>query len=234
MSGNSVNLGQMFAQYKEHDQLTAVEAGTYDLEIVSCKGLANGVRPVYKVVGAHPRAGAKVMAGGFYCSDASRSIFFRNMTCLGFDQNYFTQNPTFDDIAKALVGRVIKAELTVKQWQGEDRNEIPIGRIQLISAPPLPGVGGAPMMAAPATNGAAPPMAAPAVAPAPAVAAPAPAPVAEVPVAAPAAVAQPAPVVAPAPVPAAVAAPAPAAVAPPSLPADAPVAAGIPVTDPGF
>lgn len=213
MSG-SINLGEMFQQYKDNDLIEALPAGTYQLEITHAKALANGVRPTYKVVGAGPHANKKVMAGGFYLTEKSRSIFFRNMACLGLDVNYFAQQPTLDDVAKALVGRIADVEVEVRQYNGEDRNEIPIGRIKLVSAPPLPGVGGAPVV----TQAAAPAPAAPA-APAPA---------------APAAAAPAAPPTPPAAAPAVAEAPA-APPAPPAPPAEAPaVAAPVTVTDPGF
>src|SRR5690606_17786068 len=112
-------------------------------EITSAKALSNGVRPVYKVVGG-PHAGKRVMAGGFYLTEKSRSIFFRNMACVGLDANYFAQGPTLDDVAKALEGRVIEADLEVLFFKQKTAYEIPIGRIKLVSAPPLPGIGGAP------------------------------------------------------------------------------------------
>lgn len=192
MSG-SINLGEMFRQYQEHDQLSALAAGTYQLEITSAKAVSNGVRPVFKVVGG-PNAGQKVMAGGFYLTEKSRSIFFRNMTCVGLGPDYFASMPTLDDVAKALTGRVIEAELTVKEYNGENRNEIPIGRMKLVSAPALPGVNGAPNVnvaqaaplppapaapATPAPAAVAPPVAAPAAATTP----PPPAPPAVAPIA---------------------------------------------------
>jgi hypothetical protein len=222
----TVNLGSAFKEYQVEEG--AVPAGNYRLEVASCKASVsqNGnpmLTPTFKLVpGTDARYpnGRTVLAGVFALTENSKSIFFRNMAALGLDQTYFEGSPTLQDAANALEGRVVDAELEVREYQGQDRNSIPIGKMVLVSAPPLP-----PLGAPPKGKGASSVPAPVAAAPQPVAAAAAPAP-APAPAAAPAPVVAEAAPVAPAPAPqpaAAAAAPAPVAAAPAAA-AAAPVA----------
>lgn len=138
--------------------------------------------------------------------------FFKKMTALGLDENFFRTNPSEDQIASALIGKRFFGK-TEQRPYGEGKISIDIKEYKPARGAGAPPVGGAP--------GGVPP-----VAPPPAAAAPAPAPA-------------PVPVAAPAPAPAPVAAPqfpdasqvAPPADAPP-VAAAAPPAVAQPVTAP--
>jgi hypothetical protein len=211
----SVNVGQLFGQY-EANQPQVVPAGDYDLEVVSAKPKAekSQIVPTYRILSG-PYAGQKVWAGQFTfdpSNEAATSIAFQNLKGFGLDRAFFQTNPTLDQVAAALQGRKVRVFLEAKVWNQQERNQIKIGAVQLLEAPPIPAGPGVPTMAAPtpaAPAPAAPAPMAPAAAPAPAVPSPAaPLPPADPaqPVAAPT-VAAPAP---PPPPPAAPAAPAPA------------------------
>lgn len=224
---NSVNLGSVFNEWQQDggDDLFLADPAEYRLEVISCKARTTDVMPVYKIT-AGPYAGRKVMAGVFSWNGNAKGIFFRSMKGFGLDADFFKQGPTAEEVAKALVGRVADVTLGQKEWQGEMRNEIPIGAIKFVSAPAGSGqVGSTPVIPAAAPAAAAVPAPAPAAVtppPAPAPAAPAPAP-------APAAVEAPAP-------PAVEAPPAAVVEAPPAAPPAAPPVAPAPVVveDPGF
>jgi len=245
----SGTVGELYKTY-EKDELVVLAAGTARLSVESCsvKGEDNNaVFPIFRVVaGQEPNgedaAGKRVMAGQQTLTDRSASIFFRNMKGFGLGKDYFDTDPTFDQIAKDLVGRVVDVELQVDNWKGQDRNKVAIGGIKLVGHkdPTTGQVNYLDGEAAP------PPAAAAPAAPAPA---PAPAPVPEAAPAAPQAAAPaptPAPAAAPAPAPAqeaqpAQAAPAPAVTplpaegAPPAqapAPAPAPAPAGAPAAAP--
>jgi hypothetical protein len=228
----SVNVGQLFGQY-EANQPQVVPAGDYDLEVVSAKPKADKAQivPTYRIISG-PYAGQKVWAGQFTfdpSNEAATSIAFQNLKGFGLDRAFFGTNPTLDQVAAALTGRKVRVFLEAKVWNQQERNQIKIGAVQLLEAPPIPAGPGVPAMAAPA--------AAPAPAPAPAAAVPAPLP-AQVPQPAPAAVAAPVQVAEAAPAPAAVTPPAlaEAAPAPPAaVPAVAPAPPGVPVVgEPSF
>lgn len=160
----SMNLSDLYSQYKKEDEIAVLEPGDYVLEVTRCGKRDNGVMPTYRVVEG-PHAGKTVMAGGFFLTDRSRSIFFRNINGFGLGEDFFAMNPSFEDLANALVGRVVRVTLKKRDWQGQDRNEIPIGAIKLVGA-------ATPTGAAPAAPPAAAAPPAPPATPAPAPAAP--------------------------------------------------------------
>lgn len=128
-----MNLSDLYSQYKKEDEIAVLEPGDYVLEVTRCGKRDNGVMPTYRVVEG-PHAGKTVMAGGFFLTDRSRSIFFRNINGFGLGEDFFAMNPSFEDLANALVGRVVRVTLKKRDWQGQDRNEIPIGAIKLVGA----------------------------------------------------------------------------------------------------
>lgn len=228
----------------EKDELVVLPPGNHRLEVISCSVRnGNAVMPVFRAVGG-PYAGKRVMCGQETLTEKAASIFFRNMKGFGLEKSFFDTQPSMEQIAQALVGRVVDVELTIEPWKGEDRNKHGIGAVKLVGTKDAAGVltevGGGTTPAATPAPAAAAPAAAPAPAPAPApAAAPEAAPAAEAPAetptpeaapapAAPAAPPVPAPAAAPAPTPEAVPAPAAAPeapAAPPVPPVPAPAAA---------
>lgn len=243
----AVTLGQLFQDYKENEELSLLESGDYDLEVLSVKVRDSDIIPTYKVA-TGPYQGKRVLAGVISWKGNATGRFFSTMAKFGLGEDFFRANPSGEDLKRALEGRVIKATLAQEppnKYHEDTRNKLE-KVVALVSAPQGSGaVAGIPAVAAPAA--AAPPSAvAPPPAPAPTATAPAPVPAAApaptaasaAPEAAPAAVpAPPAPgVPAPVPVaaPAAPPAPAPAAVPPAAVPAPAPAPAPAeaPVTAP--
>lgn len=163
MSENEVNLAALFEEYERTSKLTVLPEGKHKLKVTSCTVKNKGLQPVYEALEG-PEAGSRVMAGGIFPGDSEggRMAFFRKLEKFGLTKEYFAQRPSLDDVRKALVGRVIEADLTIREWNGEPRNELAFG-IKLLESPPLPAVGGVPQVAT-----------APAPAPAPAAAAAAP------------------------------------------------------------
>ena len=109
-------------------------------------------------------------------------MFFRKMGALGLTQEFFAQNPDVDTIARAMIGRSFRGQVTQSDYQGKINNDIqmfyPIstqpGVSTTVAAPvsaPAPAVAFAPPVAAPAPA-LAPVVSAPVAPPAPAVAAP--------------------------------------------------------------
>lgn len=236
-----VSVSDLYQSY-EKDELVVLPAGNHRLEVISCSVRnGNAVMPVFRAVGG-PYAGKRVMTGQETLTEKAASIFFRNMKGYGLEKSFFDQSPTMEQIAQALVGRVVDMELTIEPYKGEDRNKHGIGAVKLVgtkdSAGVLTEVGGGTAPTVPEAQTAAPAPQQPAAAPAPAPATPAPAPAAApTPEAAPTPAEQPAqqeapaeaapapavPAPAPAPAPQPEAAPAPAAPAP-AAPAPAPAA----------
>lgn len=61
------------------------------------------------------------------------SIFFRHMAAFGLTDEFFAQGPEMDQVAAALVGRRARVTLSIRQWQGQDRNQVD-------NVQPIPGV----------------------------------------------------------------------------------------------
>lgn len=137
-------------------------------------------------------------------SPPAMGFFFRNMKAHGLDANFFAANPTLEQVAENLVGKLAHVKIGVKNVNGDDRNSMDgFSPSQLQGGAPV--AAPAPVTAAPAFPGA-PPMAAPPMAP---------------PMAPPVAAAPMAPPMAPAP-----------PVAPPAPPMAPPVAPVAPVAAP--
>jgi hypothetical protein len=77
------------------------------------------------------------------------SMWFRNLAAFGVTDAVFAQNPSVDQIAAMLVGRAAVAKLSIRQFQGQDRNQVDQ------FSPPAGGPQVAPMVSnVPAPNGA--------------------------------------------------------------------------------
>ncbi len=51
------------------------------------------------------------------------AMFFRGMAAFGFGDDFFSQQPSMEQIAAAMVGRYATVTLSIRQWQGQDRNQ---------------------------------------------------------------------------------------------------------------
>lgn len=169
----TASVSDLYQAY-EQDELVVLDPGEHRLVVDTCSVKNdNAVLPTFRVVGG-PQAGKRVLAGQQTLTEKSASIFFRNMKGFGLDKSYFDQNPTFEQIAQDLVGRVVDVNLEIQPWKGDDRNKISIGGIKLIGHKDaagqiqyLEGQGGAPPSASPPAEAAgAPSQPAPALAPA--------------------------------------------------------------------
>ena len=177
---NTVSLRELFDQYEREDQITPLPEGEYTLEVATCKARQSDLQPTYQVVDG-PYAGRRVLAGTISWAGNARSIFYQKLEGFGLGREYFAGNPSAEDLARALVGRVVRVQLTQQQdGQYKGRNQLPIQGISLVSAPPLQATGGVPnvqaqvppplppaVAAPPAAPPAQPPLAQPPAAPTP-------------------------------------------------------------------
>jgi len=87
-------------------------------------------------------------------------IFFRKMSALGLNQDYFSQGPSNAQIEQTIKGRRFRGQVGSRTWQGTKRNEIKNYYPHQAGSPAAAGT--------PAPSAAAAPPPAPAPAPAPA------------------------------------------------------------------
>lgn len=57
-------------------------------------------------------------------STAALGFLFRKMSAFGLSQDYFEKNPTLEQVAEELENRRCIADVTVREWQGQERNDI--------------------------------------------------------------------------------------------------------------
>lgn len=144
---DTVNLRDLFDAYEKESAVTILQPGKHRLKVKSAAPRGTGVLPIFTPVDG-PDAGKTVMAGGIYQgdTDGGRNAFFRKLEKFGLGRDFFQTASTMKEIADALVGRVITADLTVKEWNGEPRNELGFG-ITLEDSPALPAPAGVPAVA---------------------------------------------------------------------------------------
>jgi hypothetical protein len=111
----------------------ALPAGDYDVEVAEATGTrsSNG-KPMIKTL-------MKVLSGGYTGRQVwnnfvlsmenpqAMAIFFRHMKCFKLDENFFASlgaNGSMDAVATALVGRRARLTLGIREWNGENRNEV--------------------------------------------------------------------------------------------------------------
>jgi len=164
--GEAVSLGDIAANYAKFNtggDFSNVPAGTYTLRVarVIHKDAADKMylNPVY-VVEDGPEAGATITAGTLSYKDqenVSRTLDKLRSFGLGQDEiaRIASTGGGWKEIGAALVGRVIKADLTVQGGtsQYKDRNNLPF-KFDLIS---VPDASGAATPMAPPPAAAAPP-----------------------------------------------------------------------------
>lgn len=169
--------------------IDAVPADVYDvfIDTATAKQAStgkDGVVVVFKIENG-PHAGRKIF-NNFWISPENQNalaFFFRHMNALGLNEAFFAAQPSMESVAKALVGRRARVNVTIRQYNEQDQNDVktimpPLNGAGAVATPApagtpaMPSVTPAPVPAAPNVTPA--PVAAPAPAP---VAAPAPAPV---------------------------------------------------------
>lgn len=162
-----VNFAELYGEQGE-SSFEPLPVGPYLVEIIESSATTSSTgKPMIKAtckVVSGPHANRRIWHN-FVVSPENKNalaIFFRNLNAFGLGRDYMMTSPTEQQVAQALVGRQAMAEIGIRKYQGEDRNEVK-------KFSPLPG-GGVPAAAAPVAAAAPPPAPVPAPAPAPATA----------------------------------------------------------------
>lgn len=117
----------------------------------SAVSASNG-KPMIKVkvkINGGPHDGRLVFNNFVISADNPNAMgfFFRHMKALGLDANFFAQQPSMPQVAEQLTGRQALWGLGIRQYQGQDQNEIKTIK-PLVGLPGMPA--GAPAGGAPA------------------------------------------------------------------------------------
>jgi hypothetical protein len=128
----TIDFGKALADAKSAS-FEAMPKGDYNIEVVQADATtASTGRPMIKTkmkVIDGPYQNRPVMTQFVLSIDNPNalSMFFRNMRAFGIEESFFAQmggNGSLEPVAAALVGRRAQVTLGIRQWQGEDRNEV--------------------------------------------------------------------------------------------------------------
>jgi len=104
--------------------------GTYDVRVVegTAKTTGSGKDMIvlkYEIVGG-PHGGRKVPNNFVISPENANALgfFFRHMAAMGLDTAYFSQNPSPQQVAAALVGKTCRIEVGTRTWNGEEREDV--------------------------------------------------------------------------------------------------------------
>jgi hypothetical protein len=124
--------------------------GEYDLfvetaEAVTASTGKDMIKVVYRVESG-PKKGKKIFNNYVISPESGTALgfFFRNMAAHGLTKEWFGNNPTLPLVAQNLVNKRVRAKVGIRDWQGQDRNEIkavapPQGAQGAAGVPGLPG-----------------------------------------------------------------------------------------------
>lgn len=154
-------------QVAKESGFTVLDAATYRMKVTkaSAEKSKNGGKDMLKTtlsVSAGPMAGKGSVINYFVISPESPAalhFFFMHMEAFGLDEAYFGQpGLTMEQAAKDLLNREAMVELTIGQYQGNDKNEV--GKITRVTdgpstAPAVNAGPGVPVVSSPtaASNG---------------------------------------------------------------------------------
>lgn len=104
--------------------------GTYEARVVAgeAKSTSAGKDMIvvkFEIIGG-PHGGRKVPNNFVISPENANALgfFFRHMRALGLDAAYFSQNPSPQQLATDLVGKVCQIEVGTRVWNGEEREDI--------------------------------------------------------------------------------------------------------------
>jgi hypothetical protein len=138
----------------------ALPVGDYDVEVVESTAVrsSNG-KPMVKVqlqVLSGPFQNRRIFNNFVFSADnaMAMSIFFRHMKCFGLTEDFFAgmgTNGSMEVVANELLRKRARVTLGIRQWQGEDRNEV--NQIKpYTGAPGIPNAAPAPTPTGPGTS----------------------------------------------------------------------------------
>ncbi len=114
-----------------NDDIVVLEPGEYTLEVVCASVDESTIVPVYRVVdGPHEDELAKM--GKLPLTGMSAAISLRRLGDLGIDRGFMALAESLQEIADALVGRTIRAQVLMQ----DNRNFIFVGGFELIAVGP--------------------------------------------------------------------------------------------------
>ena len=117
-------------QAGEDTGFSALPQADYDLKVIAAEAKnTSGGKTMFKItteVTSGPYAKRRVWANLVVSPEnpVALNIFFRQMAAIGIGKDYFATNPSDHNVAESLVGKEFRGQVVIRQYQGEDRNDI--------------------------------------------------------------------------------------------------------------
>lgn len=95
-------------------------------------------------------------------NEGALKAWFGNMSAFGLKTAFFSANPSMEQIADALIGKAVRVVLAIREWQGQEQNDVksikpPAGGAIEVAAPGggmfSGGIGGAGAVGSPSSTG---------------------------------------------------------------------------------
>lgn len=141
------------------EDLIIVEPAEYQLELTAHhKAGSEGIFIKGRVLAPGPHQGHLVGCGQLTLNENATGIAVQNLAGMGISKDQLnvlaTQfggqlQPFLDAVAALVNKRVVNASIIQHHWLGKMRNQLEIGKLSLVSAPPPPALGGVPQAAPP-------------------------------------------------------------------------------------
>lgn len=131
------------ALQQEAKTASVIPAGDYPAIIISAEAKTSSTgKPMvsYKArVTEGPQANKPIWSQFVVSPESAMALrmYFLQMAAFGLDGDFFAQNPRMEDVARNLVNRAAVFKLSIRQWQGADRNQVD-GVSPLPAGAPLP------------------------------------------------------------------------------------------------
>jgi Protein of unknown function (DUF669) len=114
----------------EESGFSTCPAGEYDCVIESSTPTeSSSGKTMFKIrlkIETGPHAGSPVLTNWVLSTDngVALGFFFRKMSAIGLDNAYFDKDPSIEQVAKDMEHRRCVAEITVREWNGQERNDV--------------------------------------------------------------------------------------------------------------
>lgn len=125
------SFSQLQEQAKEAGIGEPLPPGRYTVEAVETEALQSKAsnKDMVKVkfsVLTGPHANRKVFNNYVVSPENNNALafFFKHMAAFGLHSDFFAANPSMQQVASAMQGRVVDIDVKIKQYNGEDRNEV--------------------------------------------------------------------------------------------------------------
>lgn len=134
------------ALQKEASTAGVIPAGEYNCAIISAEATTSSTgKPMIKFkarVLDGPQKDKPVWSQFTISPESAMALrmYFMQMAAFGLDSEYFGKQPSIADVARNLVNRAAVFTLSIRQWQGADRNQVDGVKALSGGAPVPPGV----------------------------------------------------------------------------------------------